>query len=68
MPKRSMESATGYCLMRNPTEYDEARGTSMAALRIISLGSIFGLLDETKRLIPEPILSHRVACIAISCM
>jgi len=31
-------------------------------------GKMHGVLDETKRLIPEPILSHRVACIALACM
>ena len=31
-------------------------------------GTMYRLLDETKRLIPEPILSHRVASIAHSCM
>ena len=52
-------------LMRDPTTYnlsrDSKRGNDLD-------GTMYGLLKETKRLIPEPILSHRVACIALSCM
>jgi len=53
----------GYLLMRDPTEYDGA-GKRDKDLD----GTIYGLLDETKRHIPEPILAHRVARIALSCM
>jgi len=53
----------GYLLMRDPTKYD------VAGKRDKSLdGTLYGCLDETKRLVPEPILSHRVARIALSCM
>jgi len=45
-------------LMRDPTTYD-SKGWA---------GTILGHLDETKRLIPEPILSHRLACVTVSCM
>ena len=46
-------------LMRNPTEYKDVSGPARA---------IYGDLAETKKLIPEPILSHRLAHVAISCM
>ena len=31
-------------------------------------GAIYGNITETKRLVPEPVLSHRLAHVAISCM
>ena len=46
-------------LTRGPEEYKYV-GTPVAA--------IFGHPAETKRLIPEPILAHRLAHVAISCM
>jgi hypothetical protein len=49
-----------YELMVHPTKYDGAGK--------IRRGTIYGLLDETKRLTPEPILSYRVTRIALSCM
>jgi len=52
-----------YRLMRDPTRYGGA------GERPYNLdGTMYGLLDETKLLIPEPILSHRVDCIALSCL
>ena len=50
--------ATGYRLLREPTAYEGARDDLDETMN--------GLLDE--RLIPEPVLAHRVACIALSCM
>ena len=47
-------------LMRHPTKYDGAGR--------IRHGAMYGLLDETQRLTPEPILSYRVTRIALSCM
>jgi len=47
---------------RNPTTYTEGDGSSEA------VWSMSRLFYETRRLIPEPILSHRIACIALSCM
>lgn len=52
--------------MRDPTTYEEAEEAGKR-YRYLD-GTIYGLVDETKRLIPEPISSHRVACIALSCM
>jgi hypothetical protein len=54
------DSDVGCKFMRNPTEYDIG-GSRDGSLD----GTMYGLLDET---IPEPILSHRVARIALSCM
>jgi hypothetical protein len=52
-----------YRLMRAPTTYD------IGGERDGSLdGTMYGLLDETKRHIPKPILSHRIAHIALLCM
>jgi len=51
-----------YELLRNPTWYDAERRNCYLDR------SVYGLLGETRRLIPEPILSHRLARIAISCM
>jgi hypothetical protein len=50
-------------LMRDPTTYDSAgeRGIDLG-------GTTYGLLNATKKLVPEPILSHRLARIALSCM
>jgi hypothetical protein len=57
------QNERGFQLMHDPTGYDEYNP------RDISLdGTMYGLLDETKRHIPEPIVSHRVARIALSCM
>ena len=50
-------------LMRDPQTYDSA-GERDNNLK----GTVYGLLDATKRLVPEPILSHRLARIALSCM
>jgi len=50
----------GRRLMRDPTRYDGV-GDRLS-------WSTWGHLDVTKRIIPEPILSHRIACIAFSCM
>jgi len=51
-------------LMYDPTSYERQRSH-----RPNKRGAtIFGLLDETKRLIPEPILAHRLACVTVSCM
>lgn len=44
-------------LMRDPAEYKAAT---------TPLGLIFGHVAETKRLVPKPILSRRLACVAIS--
>ena len=53
----------GFELLRNPTTYDITRSNFQGSDRTID-----GRFDETKRLIPEPILSHRLARIALSCM
>jgi len=50
-------------LLRDPTTYD-GDGKRDHSLD----GTMYGFLDETKRLVPEPILSHRLAHIAIACM
>jgi len=49
-------------LIGDPTTYD------IDGKRDSGHCTMYGLLDETKRLIPEPILSYRVARIALSCM
>ena len=53
----------GYKLMRDPTTYD-----STGRMDNYSNGMVYGLLNETKRNIPEPILSCQLARIALSCM
>jgi hypothetical protein len=58
-----LEIVGGDKLMRNPTKYDIG-GSRDDDLH----GTMYGLLDETISFIPEPILSHRVARIALSCM
>jgi len=50
-------------LLCDPTLYDGTRKRGFGLVR-----TRYGPLDETKRCIPEPILSHRLACIALSCM
>jgi len=57
------EDALGYQLLRDPTKYirEDKRNYPPDRTR-------YGPLDITKRLIPGPILSHRLAHIAISCM
>jgi len=50
-------------LLRDPKTYGGA-GKRSNTLD----GTMYGLLDETKRFIPEPILSYRVASVALSCM
>ena len=52
-----------YRLMLNPTTYEGVRMRNDC-----SDLAMFGHLDGTKRLVPEPILSHRLACVALSCM
>ena len=52
-----------YRLMRDPTTYDINGKRDMRYD-----GKMYGLLEETKRLIPEAILSYRLARIALSCM
>jgi len=44
--------------MRDPGDY----------IRAAHLGPIYGHIAETKRLVSEPILSHRLARVAISCI
>ena len=53
----------GYGLMHDTTTYDSTgrRGNDLDGTR-------YGLLNETRRNIPEPILSFRLARIALSCM
>lgn len=46
-------------LMRDPAKYKEAT---------TPFGPILGHVAGTKRLVPEPILSRRLACVAISCI
>jgi len=53
-------------LLRDPTTYDRG-GRGSFYLDEKRYGP-YGLLDETKTFIPEPILSHRLARITISCM
>ena len=50
-------------LMRDPTAYDSAGERS----RVMG-GTTYRLPNETMMLVPEPILSHRLAHIALSCM
>jgi hypothetical protein len=58
-----LDDDAGYRLMRDPTTYDTDGERDMSFD-----GTLYGLLDKTKRHIPEPILSHRVARIALACM
>ena len=54
-----------YRLVLNPITYEGARKRNdWLPLDL----TIYGHLNETERLIPEPILSHRLSCIALSCM
>jgi len=46
-------------LMRDPKEYKDVRSTAKVK---------YGHLAGTKSLVPEPILSHRLSRVAISCM
>ena len=48
-----------FSLTRDPIEYIYNR---------TPVGAIFGHAAETKRLIPEPILAHRLSHVSISCM
>jgi len=48
-----------YHLLRAPTEYKSAR---------VPLGTMYGHITETRRVLPDPILSHRLAHVAILCM
>lgn len=48
-----------YQLLRPPTEYKSAR---------TPVGAMYGHITETKRVLSEPILSHRLAHVAILCM
>jgi len=54
-------------LLRDPTSYE---GVSKCCLNIcLNVDRVmYGLFDETKRLVPEPILSHRLAHISLACM
>jgi len=52
--------AAKYFIMESPTEYRH-----YPAHRF---GAIYGHIAETQRLVPEPTLSHRLACVAISCI
>jgi len=56
------EDGSNFKLLWDPTIYNKRN-------RYRDLdGTLYGVLDETKRLIPEPILSHRLARVAITCM
>ena len=59
-----VDLSSNYRLLRHPTTYEGASGKLFSDLD----GVMYGHLDETKRLVPEPILSYRLACIALSCM
>jgi len=63
---RSDQGYKGCGLMCDPTTYNSA-GERKDHLDG-SHGTRYGPLDATKRFIPEPILSRRLACIALSCM
>jgi hypothetical protein len=56
------QGSTGYSLLRDPTTYDREELYNKFDR------TMYGHLDETKRFVPESILSHRVAYIALSCM
>jgi len=53
----------GYRMLSHPTEYAQRRHDCNMDKK-----AVYGDLAETKRSVPEPILSHRLAHVAISCM